>query len=181
MSRSDAFFSEHPFAAGIAEKRIRAAFSMGMGENIAVHAAAAVACALLSVSAPFEWLYYLSFAVMLAVWVSCSLLAGFRRHWIYPVYSAAVRLLPLLLLSEKNTQTGAFDELLRTLCATVSDYVFSPFYSIGFDRKTICGLVLAIELAIFVRGIFLRKSAKQSKLYCSVRIKLLQHSSRESE
>lgn len=181
MNRSDFFFSKHPFAAGFAEKRIRAAFSTGAGENIAVHAAVTLACALLSLNAPFEWLCYLSFAVTPAVWLSSSLLAGFRRHWLFPVYSAALRFLPLLLLSEKNTQTGAFDEVLRTLCTIVSDCVFSPFYSLNLDRKTLCFFFFAAEAAVFAWGFFLRKNAKQSKLYCSVRIKLLQHSSRETE
>lgn len=181
MSRIDAFLSEHPFAASVAEKRIRAAFSMGMGENIAVHAASIAACAFLYMSRGFGWLFYLSFAVMLVVWLSSALLAGFRRHWIFPVYSAAVRLLPLLLLSDKNTQTGAFDEVLRTLCTIVTDCVFSPFCGMGFDRKTLCVFFLAIEAALFVRGIFLRKNAKRSKLYCGVRIKMLQHSSRETD
>lgn len=128
---------------------------------------------MLSVNAPYEWLYYLSFAVMLAVSVSTALLAGFRRHWIFPAYSAVLRFLPLLLLSEKNTQTGAIDEVLRSLSVAVTDCVFSPLYNITSDKKTLCIIFFGIEAAAFLWGFYLRKNAKQSRFYCETRIEML--------
>lgn len=172
MNGNDNFLLTHPFAARFVKKRIRAAFAAGVGENIAVHFAAIAACAMLIQSAPYKWVYYLSLAVMFAVSISSALLAGFRRHWLFPVYSAILRFLPLLLLSEKNTQTGAIDEVLRNLSAAVTDYVFSPLYIIA-DRKTLCILFFGMEAAVFLWGFFLRKSAKQSRFYCETRIEML--------
>lgn len=177
MNGNDNFLLEHPFAARLAKKRIYAAFTIGIGENIAVHFAATAACAMFAQNAPFEWIYYLSFAVMIAALISCALLAGFRRHWIFLAYSAALRFLPLLLLSEKNTQTGAIDEVLRNLSVAVTDCVFSPLYNIVSDKKTLCILFFGIEAAAFLWGFFLRKNAKQSRFYCEARIEMLRQDS----
>lgn len=177
MNGIDYFFLNHPFFARLAEKRIYAAFAVGVGENIAVHFAAIVACALFSQGAPCEWLYYLSFVIMFGASITCALLAGFRQHWIFPAYSAVLRFLPLLLLGEKNTQTGAIDEILRNISTAVTDYVFFPLYDISSDKKAICVFFFGMETAIFLWGIFLRKSAKQSRFYCETRIEMLRHDS----
>lgn len=176
--KTDSFISEHPLAARFAEKRICAAFATGTGENIAVHAAATIACAFLLFGAPFEWVYYLGFAIMIAVWVSTALLAGFMRQWLFPVYSAVLRFLPLLLLGGHDAHTGAVDELLTQLCSLVTDCVFVPLYPLEPDRTTLCIFFFGAEAALFLAGIFLRKNAKQSRFYCKIRIKMLQHPSK---
>lgn len=176
--KTDSFIAAHPIAARFAEKRIRAVFATGTGENISVHAAATFACAFLLFGAPFEWVYYLGFAVMLAVWPSAALLAGFMRQWLFPVYSAVLRFLPLLLLGGRNPHTGALDELLTQLCSLVTDCVFVPLYALEPDRTMLCAVFFGIEAALFIAGIFLRKSAKQSRFYCKIRIQMLQHPSK---
>lgn len=173
--KTDSFLAAHPLAARFAEKRIRAAFATGTGENIAVHAAATFACALLLFGAPFEWVYYLGFAVMLAVWLSAALLAGFMRQWLFPVYSAVLRFLPILLLNGRNVHTGALDELLTQLCSLVTDCIFVPLYALEPEMSTLCAIFFGIEALLFAIGFFLRKSAKRSCFYCKIRIQMLQH------
>ena len=123
-----------------------------------------------------EILCIASFAVMCAVWLVTSLLAGFLKQWLFLFFATLYFVLPqILILPPVGDATASMSEtqyfisdILRYIWESPMDAVF-PY----FDCMIVSYVMLAVCGAVFLAGLRLRKAAKHSELYCRTRLELM--------
>lgn len=174
--------SDSPFFTRIAERRLKLLFRTKTSENAALCAAAGFACGLSAIAAePLRRFYPIFLAGMLLIWAAAALSAGFLRQWFFPVFAAAFHLLPHLFIDAAQSPTRSREftalndalALLGGLTAEAAPSLLTERFGIG--RLLYSEIFLAGVAFLFLLGLFLRRRARDSRLYCEARLKMLEY------
>lgn len=168
----DRLTAMHPVAEKYCRERIYSFFETTNGRNIAVFMISGIAAGLFAGS-PNSVLRVLSLAVTVIVWAEAAVLAGFLRHWVFVVFSAAYFMLPYVFVIVPGTAEAAqateFQYMLSDMMLAVPLRPMSTIAGEG-DPQFISACMLAAYLILFFAGVRVRSLAKRSDFYCRTRL-----------
>ncbi len=171
----DSFAARHPAFSRYAKERIAVFHDTGLGTNIACCTAASLAAGFFS-HGDNSILFWAALAVMLAVWLFSSLLAGFLRQWLFVFFSALYFVLPqILILPPVGDESAAMSET-QYFISDILEYIWAGTFTAVFpyiSYITISYILFGIYILIFFAGVRLRTAAKHSGLYCKARLEQL--------
>ncbi len=176
-------FLGSPFLSRLAERSLRSLFGTSLADNMIFTASAAVACGLSAISGePLRSAYPFIFAAMALAWIFGSAAAGFLKQWFFLFYAAGFWFLPRLFIDAARSPTKteeftALNEMLARLAELITEAAPKILTEHEEIRFTASEIFLAVSLLLFFAGFLARKRAKRSRLYCEIRLKMIQNPS----
>ena len=172
----DSLTANHPNIAGYFRDRITCFFDTTASRNFAAFLCTGIAAGLFA-GGDNVVIKFASLAITAIVWLQTSVLAGFAKHWSYPVLTAMYLMLPYVFVIRPDTAEAAqateFQYMLSDLMLAVPLRPMRMIAGEG-DAQTVSLIIYGACTVLFLVGVRLRNTAKRSDFYCRTRLEQLQ-------